>query len=62
MTRPWQSFVMDRFQGFRAASDRNRLVHGDAIVDGLHGFYEVVVKLFQDGNLGGIRFTASKPV
>ena len=61
MTTSWLSFVMDRFQGFQAASERNRVVHGDAIVDGLHGFYEAVVNLFKDGNLGGIRFTVSKP-
>ena len=61
MTTAWTAFVADRFEGFHVASTRNRLVHGDAIVDGLHAFYETVLRLFEAGNLGGIRFSASKP-
>ena len=61
MSAPWTEFVLQRFEGFNAARERNLSLHGSDIVDGLGQFYATIVELFTAGNLGGIRFTASKP-
>ena len=61
MSAPWTEFVLQRFDGFNAARERNLSLHGSEIIDGLGQFSETIVELFTAGNLGGIRFTASKP-
>ncbi|MDH3451807.1 MAG: hypothetical protein OEN20_05250, partial [Gammaproteobacteria bacterium] len=62
MSEPWSVFVQERWSGFRALRERNLQLHGAQIVDGLDAFYSAVVELFTNGNLGGIRFVARKPV
>lgn len=61
VTDPWTGFLRDRLNTFRESRERNLRVHGADVVDALDDFYEVMVTLFDGGNLGGLRFTAWKP-
>ena len=61
MTEPWTQFVRGRLDGFRAARERHRRVHGEAIVEGLEDFFATMTRLYEGGNLGGIRLVARKP-
>ena len=61
MTDEWVPFVKERNESFLACRERNLRVHGSEIVDGLEEFYSTIVRLFDGGNLGGIRVLARKP-
>ncbi len=50
-----------RLAAYRAARPRNLEIHGPEVVDGLTGFYQAMVDLFEGGNLGGAVVTATKP-
>ena len=56
MTASWTEFVVERLEGFRAAHDRLVSIHGQETVDALDLFYATVVRLFEGGRLGGIRY------
>ena len=57
----WREFVAERLAMFRAAEARHVRVHGSATVQALDRFYAAVVRLFQAGNVGGIKLTATRP-
>lgn len=61
MTADWARFTRERLAAYRSERGRHVAVHGTGIVDALDGFYAVVDRLFQSGNLGGLRFVARKP-
>ena len=58
MSADWTAFVTERQRGF--AADRVRFVHlhGPATFCKLDAFYQTMQKLFEGGNLGGLRITA----
>ncbi len=58
-TKDWTEFVASRYSTF--ASIRSELEHryGRATVAQLDHFYQTVAALFQAGNLGGLRLTAT---
>lgn len=59
MTAVWQRFTAERFNAFRSDREQQEMIHGGDTVAGLDTFYGTVARLFADGNLGGIRLTAS---
>ena len=60
MTAPWADFVAGRASAYRARLDEHTAVHGADVAGGLDAFYQAVVGLFQGGNFGGVRLTATK--
>ena len=60
MTTNWKEFVNDRFKKFIENRERQIAVNGIEVVEGLEDFYSKVVKLFDGGNLGGVRIVAKK--
>ncbi len=60
MTTNWKEFVNDRFKKFIENRERQITVNGIEVVEGLEDFYSKMVKLFDGGNLGGVRIVAQK--
>ncbi len=60
MTAPWTGFCRERLQAFRANRQRHEAVHGSDVYAALDEFYATVLALFEGGNLGGVRVTATK--
>ncbi|GBG26485.1 Sterol 24-C-methyltransferase [Hondaea fermentalgiana] len=58
-TETWTAFVESRFDAWNDAKDRTLRVHNEATFNDLGYFYEAMVKLFQGGNLGGVRLVAT---
>lgn len=61
VSEPWTLYLGERAKGYRDNWDRNVSLHRAELVEGLDHFYFEVGKLFQGGNLGGIRIEAWKP-
>lgn len=61
VSAPWTAFVHARLRAFEAARARHAALHGERIVAGLERFYTVIARLFEGGNLGGVRLVAWKP-
>jgi len=61
VTAEWTEFVSQRQVAFRARTTTYIQVHGKADYDRMDDFTTTVAKLFQGGNLGGIRLAARKP-
>lgn len=60
-SKSWGGFCADRLAAFRASRDRKIALHGAGVVDALDEFYRIMCELFDSGNLGGVRLTATKP-
>jgi sarcosine/dimethylglycine N-methyltransferase len=60
MGEKWLPFVRERNQNYDATKTRQIAVHGKQLADALSVFYSTIVKLFEDGNLGGVRLVATK--
>ena len=56
----WSAFCAERAASWRAAAERHRRVHGDAIVATLDRFFSTVQRLFESGRLGGVRIVATR--
>ncbi|MDA0704384.1 MAG: methyltransferase domain-containing protein [Proteobacteria bacterium] len=61
MTGRWSDFCRERLRAFRANHAGNVEKHGQAVTDGLEDFFRVIVGLFEDGVLGGLRISARRP-
>lgn len=61
MTQRWTQFVRDRLDEFHAKRPRHLRVHGETIVRGLEDFFATITRLYEGGNLGGLRLVARKP-
>ncbi len=59
MTEPWTGFCFERLEAYRTNRSRNVAVHGEQVVEALDEFYATVAGLFDGGNLGGVRVTAT---
>ena len=59
-TVDWTAFVDDRLGKFVAARERFVRVHSEGTYDKLHHFYSAMSRLFNGGNLGGVRLQARK--
>ena len=60
MTAPWTGFCRERLATFRAGRERHEAVHGAEVFAALDEFYSTVLMLFEGGNMGGVRVTATK--
>jgi len=60
MTNNWREFVNERFNKFIENHELQIAVNGIEVVEGLDDFYSKMVKLFNGGNLGGVRIVAQK--
>ena len=60
MSNDWAEFTHERIKAFRRDRARHVSVHGEAIVDGLDGFYAAVERLFASGHMGGLRMICRK--
>lgn len=60
MTADWTAFTQARLRGFRENRDRHFRVHGADTVAALDEFYATMVRLFEGGHLGGVRYTATR--
>lgn len=60
MTAPWTGFCRERLAAFRAGRGRHEAVHGAEVFAALDEFYSTVLMLFEGGNMGGVRVTATK--
>ena len=60
MSDDWAAFTHARFEAFLQQRDKNLATHGRAIVEDLEEFYGTVDRLFQGGNLAGLRVSARK--
>ena len=60
MTEDWTSFVGERLDAFRAAQPELIERYNLDTVQSLDGFYDAVAQLFEGGNLGGLRLTATR--
>ncbi|NNE22675.1 MAG: class I SAM-dependent methyltransferase [Rhizobiales bacterium] len=60
MTGPWTGFCRERLEAYRAGRERQEAVHGRQVVEALDEFYATVLGLFEGGNMGGVRVTATK--
>ena len=54
----WRDFTASRLTMFRAARDKNKVIHGTETVDGLDDFYATVARLFHDQAIGGLKIVA----
>jgi SAM-dependent methyltransferase len=61
MTEDWKVFTNNRLDAFRASRERHVRVYGIAAYDALEEFYATMVRMFEGGNLGGVRLIAGKP-
>jgi cyclopropane fatty-acyl-phospholipid synthase-like methyltransferase len=62
MSDDWAAFTHTRYLAFQENRTRQLAVHGHATVADLEDFYGTVDRLFQNGNLAGLRVVAQKPV
>ena len=60
MSDEWTAFTRERMAAYRGQKARNIDVHGEAVFTSLDDFYDLVVRYFTAGKLGGIRFVARK--
>lgn len=60
MSDDWAAFTRERLAAYRAHKARHIDVHGEAVFTAMEHFYDVVVRHFTGGNLGGIRIVARK--
>jgi len=60
MTAPWTRFCRARLEAYRAGRARHEAVHGKQVFEALDVFYSTVLGLFEGGNMGGVRVTATK--
>ncbi|MDP7518316.1 MAG: class I SAM-dependent methyltransferase [Arenicellales bacterium] len=60
MSEDWSEFTRERMTTYREQKARHLRVHGEDIFASLDAFYDVVVRYFSSGKLGGIRIIASK--
>lgn len=60
MTAPWTAFCRERLEAYRAGRERHEAVHGRQVFEALDEFYATVLGLFEGGNMGGVRVTATK--
>jgi len=60
MTVPWTGFCRERLEAYREARERHEAVHGRQVFKALDEFYATVLGLFEGGNMGGVRVTATK--
>jgi cyclopropane fatty-acyl-phospholipid synthase-like methyltransferase len=62
LTDSWARFVRSRLNAFRADHDRFVRIHDEAAYEGLETFYSVMDRLFASGVLGGLRWSARRPL
>ena len=60
LTASWTGFVAERARTFRAGRAREVALHGEEVFAGLDDFYTSIARLFQGGNLGGVRLVARR--
>jgi cyclopropane fatty-acyl-phospholipid synthase-like methyltransferase len=60
MSDEWTAFTRERMAAYRGQKARHIDVHGEAVFTSLDDFYDLVVRYFTAGKLGGIRFVARK--
>jgi len=60
MTATWTGFCRERLALYRAGRERHETVHGADVFAALDEFYSTVLTLFEGGNMGGVRVTATK--
>ena len=60
MSDDWTAFTRRRLAAYRAQKARHIDVHGEAVFTAMEHFYDVVVRHFAGGKLGGIRIVARK--
>jgi len=56
----WKNFVKERIEKFIENRNHQINVHDIEIVEELEDFYEKIFRLFEGGNLGGLRIIAKK--
>ena len=61
VTAFWTAHVAERARSWRAGRQREAALHGEEVFAGLDDFYSSIARLFQGGNLGGMRLIARKP-
>jgi len=60
MSDDWTAFTRERLAAYRVQKARHTDVHGEAVFTAMEHFYDVVVRHFTGGKLGGIRIVAHK--
>ena len=60
MSDEWTAFTRERMAAYREQKSRHIDVHGEAVFASMDDFYDLVVRYFTAGKLGGIRFVAQK--
>ena len=60
VTAFWTDHVAERARSWRAGREREAALHGEEVFAGLDDFYSSIARLFQGGNLGGMRLVARK--
>jgi cyclopropane fatty-acyl-phospholipid synthase-like methyltransferase len=60
MSDDWTAFTRERLAAYRAQKARHIDIHGEAVFIAMEHFYDVVVRHFAGGKLGGIRIVARK--
>jgi len=61
MTKPWKAWTKARHLSFRDSREETVLIHGQYLFNSRCSFYEVVDRLFEGGNLGGVKITGRRP-
>jgi cyclopropane fatty-acyl-phospholipid synthase-like methyltransferase len=56
----WKDFVRGRLEKFIQNRSRYERIHGIEVTDDLEDFYQKILQLFDNGNLGGLRIIAEK--
>jgi cyclopropane fatty-acyl-phospholipid synthase-like methyltransferase len=56
----WAQFTNERMNAYRKDKERHLRIHGEGTVAAIEEFYDTVDRLFQGGNLGGVRVVAQK--
>lgn len=57
----WTEWVNTRYRKHAENKEENTLLYGDAVFSSRNNLYEETAKLFNSGNLGGMRITGQKP-
>ncbi len=60
VTAFWTELVTERAETWRADREREVALHGEEVFAGLDDFYSSIARLFQGGNLGGMRLVACR--
>ena len=60
VTAFWTDHVAERARSWRAGREREAALHGEEVFAGLDDFYSSIARLFQGGNLGGMRLVARR--